>query len=236
VQQILKGAGEDWKWDSLFVLLSTERVGPFLGDIGLVLPKIKVVRDCARLYIEERHRTAAQAEPTDVLVRRAFERITQQADPETAQRLYDWAEGQFHNHDKYYYASFQWLRLLWRLAGITRANAVPLNLPPAKVEQIKQAVKENYGQEYWELRNQIKQVDQKPMSDWDVYLYKLYRDGVSEETSPLDILDGALSRYRFAKVWEAVTALLTQEQLQILLEWGRAQSVQSGLPPPEKLP
>jgi hypothetical protein len=47
---------------------------------------------------------------------------------------------------------------------------------------------------------------------------------------------GVLNHYLFRKVWENVKAILTDEEMKILLAWGRAQAQKMGLTSPEEMP
>lgn len=236
MEQILKGTREDSRWNPLFMLLSMERVEPFFAEMGLDLPNLQAVRECARRLIKEYNDGSGNASWYEALLQRTFECISQTAGEEAAGLLYRWAVIQFPYHSDQYYAAHAWERLLRWLGGIHKGKVLPLALPEDKLVRIKKAVIEQFGDDYRDLRDRIRQVDQQPALGWEEYLYRIYREGGPSDVSPLDILLDAISHYRFTNVWSIVKSILTAGEMQVLLDWGRAQAEQMGSSPPQDLP
>jgi hypothetical protein len=164
MQPILKGTRDDLKWNALFTLLSTERVAPFLPEIGLNLSDLQVVQQCARAFVREHNSASGDRSWYEALLQRTFACIAQAAALGTAQYLYQWAEQEFHLGDDEYHTASLWDTLLRCLAGITKVQIVQLQLPADKVSRIKQVVASSFRGEFWNLRERVREVDQQPLS------------------------------------------------------------------------
>lgn len=229
VNKINNSKDEGVEWTFLFEILSLSRVEPFLSEMGLDLPNPEAVRQCAREYVKEWSSGSGDNLWYLTLVRRTLQCIADTTDSETADYVSRWTMEWFHVGDQFQYSASFWQRILCRLAGIPGRKTTPPALPDDKLTLIEASIRQYFGDEFSALRERIKASDLGLMSEWDEYLYRLYREGISDDTSPFDIVEAVIVGFRFGKVWSAIEALLSSQEMLVLLEWGRTQARQMGI-------
>lgn len=235
MKKILIGTHADQKWFPFFALISTKRAEYFLAEIGLNLPTIQPVRECAREFIRDLSAGPQDGEIYEDLLARTFQCIAKRSDEATARNLYEWVSEEFHYSDEFSYMVSTWEIILRDLAR-NNPQLTPLPLPSDKVERIQNAFDQYLGRGVKSLRSQINDIDNQTLDDWDDELYRVYREATCNTCSPLDILSSAISEYRFPKMWRSIQAILSPSEVQILLEWAKVQAQQVGITSEIKLP
>jgi hypothetical protein len=203
-------------WEMIFDMLSMDRVEPFLPEMGLRLSNVNAIRAIARQFVEQCHLLQGDVNLKKILVKKTFTEIGRSIDDSTAQAIYQWGNEIFPVGTQKGY--LYWIMLIGWLAGLT-SRYYPVILPPfdqAKVTAIAQSMQENFG-DILILEDRIEKAEQLPRSSWDDIIYNSSEDGFS----PLTTASNTIQNYRFFQVWKTIKALLTDDELIILLQWAK---------------
>lgn len=216
------------RWYTIFTLLSMERIEPLLPEMGLDLSDVDAVRTVARRFIELYEQWWEGKLEGDLFLKDTFDQITKATDDKTSQHLQHWGTHLFPWRADEDATEFVWTLLLPGLANFEdwphalERPALPIN----KVNSIVQSVREQFG-DYDSLKHRIEEeVEKLPKSEWEERIYTQY-----ESTgSPLDWAISVIGFHRFRKTWLHIESVLSAEELEILLEWARAEAKHMKIP------
>ncbi|MCP4529094.1 MAG: hypothetical protein GY833_24760 [Aestuariibacter sp.] len=217
------------RWYAIFQLVSLESIDSFLPEMGLNFFCSEQLRPIARSFFEQyekRKRTDDELE-SRILLEQTFDQIAQKMSPETTHQLHQWGLRQFPYEGSSSRSVFLWKTLLRRLArlGNVTSDLIPIAVPEYKVKIIVQTVQDYLGG-YLVLAQRIQELETVSRSDFDERIYQTYEQG----TSPLDLLIDTIESYRFRKTWEKINKLLTDDEMEMLLQWGKSQAQQMNIP------
>ena len=221
---------QDWRvddsiihWELIFEMLSMERAEPFLSEMGLHFLNANIVRSIARQFSEQMEKLQDTRAKIS-LVEHAFARIAQETDPETAQTLRQWGEEQMSRENQR--RLDRWYPLLWWLAGIPGRQA-PITFPDleqSKTEAIIQAVHKRFPADDT-LYRRLDMPEELPKSDWEKKLIQRQQDGYD----PLITVSTYITDYRTLEVWRFIRSILSEQEMQVLLEWGKNNAPKLGI-------
>jgi len=223
---IVQGIDELIHWEMYFQLLSLERVEPFLNELGLKVLDVNAMRTIARHFLEQVQdrninvndpEASSQLADGRQMIQDAFEEIAAVMGRQTAD---DIQQRILEDFSMRYKGLFYWSQLLqWELANLSGRENPPE--PPAiesnKLQTIVDMIRKEFG-DYLEFDKRLEEADSLPKSVWDEYIYKIY------EGEPLITVSVLINDYRTQKVWKFIKTLLTNEDLDVLLQWAKSQA------------
>lgn len=221
------------RWHAIFTLLSLDSAGPYLPEIGLNLFNLAAIRLIARQYLEEEEAAEpiapleAYMNQATALLMRALARIAQITNQETAESLYRWGIEEFIYGDREEGDSYMWGHLLSRLAGVYEESIDSPSLPAEKTDAIKSTVREQLGDSYRQLREEIDELAEQDKSAWDEKLHQAYQADhpeIPDALGPLIRLAGYLKDRRLRAVWRNIKSLLTGKELEAFIQWAKAET------------
>lgn len=216
-------------WHTVFELLSLERARAFWPEMGLSLadPHAERVQSVAHSFMEQYQNSKGGETEYRILLRQTFDQLAHATDQNTAQQLYQWGMYLFSPKGVAPGAAFIWGVLLRHLAGSEskRNDVLPVPLPEHKVNDIIQAVRDHLG-DYLLLEQRVEDLGKLPRTESEQIVYQAYE----EPCSPLDSLAGAIDHYRLRQTWHKIKSLLSDDEMKVLLEWGKSQARLLGMP------
>ena len=217
------------RWHTIFMLLGMERVAPFWADMGLTVPPSPPAQEAARAFV--RGYRAIENDPTlptdrrlaayQDLLDRTLARLDTEAGPETARAIADWGTGTFPYDSGADGLAFVWRFLLRRLAGVggEAYPLVPPPLPAPTLDRVRRAITTHLG-DAAALRRRLQGAEAAPRTDWEEQIYATYTPGAS----PLDWVENTVEFVRTRAAWREIAALLSDDELERLRQWGGAQA------------
>ncbi len=218
------------RWYTAFKLLSMESFEPFLPEMGLDVPSSERIRTAARWFMKQYMKGTGSNEQDIQLLREVFYRIALETSNEVAQQVYEWGmqmdefDGRLETGGKV----FLWGVLFDSLARFNgnEDKVAPLALPEDKTDIVVQAAI-RYEKAYHRLKPGLDQVEKSPRSDFDRWISQLYPEGCD----PVDTLRAAIRFHKCSQVWQQITDSLSDDEMDALLHWGKAQAQKMNIPP-----
>lgn len=236
-ENFLESSLDILRWHTIFELFSMEKVEPYIPKMGLDLDNFEEVRQIAHEFIEQFllrgdsyiHLSEEQSNKEDeLMMQHTFQSFSGLFGQETAQKIYWWGKYYFPWHGPDDADKLNWSRLLRQLAGLT--EAIP-PLPPSPLsqntlEKMISVIKDELG-DYLKLMDEIDALEKKPNTDWEDQIYLWYE----KDSSPLVGLLLAIDFHRFQITWRQLKGILSEKELNVVLQWGRANTVNLGIKP-----
>ncbi|HEX2906876.1 MAG TPA: hypothetical protein VHO69_08455 [Phototrophicaceae bacterium] len=214
---IEQNATDDWL--HIFEVLSLDRAVPFLADAGFKMIPSAVLRTICRDCIRQRYQSGVD-EPK--LVKVTLDRIEKECDPDTVKEVQRWASISHDNYRDEYDQMRDWVLLLGILSGYFSTRgfpSVPVNLPDEKIPDLKIGFLTFIADTY-KSRLFVCETEKEKLSEWDEYVYGKY----PHLCSPLTWLENQIAFMYRVSHWQQIEHLLTEEEFELLGEWGRKQA------------
>lgn len=224
-----------YDWQTLFLLISMERVAMFLSDLNFPyidqLPMFRVIaRSFVRSFYQVEPELFAQGElsrPAFELFSTTYEELARKLGPEAAARFCDWSNRMQMDRRLEWVLDHLWYDLLVPWAHTT--DSTPTIAPRRFHDTVKAMVIRCDG----ELRgtsDALDIVDVIPVDGWDAEAYRFYNQGhrrtvevESMTASPLGYLDALLTYTRICSTLCQVVQLASGDELDSLIDWIDAQ-------------
>lgn len=224
-----------FRWEKALLLLSLDRVKPFLEDMGFRAADEPVIRDAIRGLLREQQKR--QYDDTMVIYFRAMSAelsamfdVIHTTGEENAAAVRDWVVNTysvFIRKERWYET---WQVLFLRLAEGCVSQLSGQGISEDKLATLKELVEEWRDREEG-INDRIQIADETPLVGWDAQQYSRYRRE-SPDASPLDYLSDFLNNYAFFGYWERLVCLFLPWEIAVLNRWGQIYTaVKTTIPP-----
>ncbi len=217
------------RWHLVLMLVSMDSVTPFLGDMGLQMNEIDILKPYCRMFVQKYRQiendavlsTEQRLAKYQELFRVTFAEISRLVSNDIANTLYHWGSVTFQYGSDIDAQAFIWRRLFRRLAEISSLayQCAELVLSVSKVEMVKKAIKTHLNN-FVDLEKRIRSTEREPKSPWDRELFESYTVGAS----PMDWVLNSIEFVNTMAVWREIHALLNDREILQLLDWGKRQA------------
>lgn len=207
------------------LLLSLDRVRQFWDDMDLGFDHRDQVQDAFKHFIAEQQKLDFDNDPDYLknfsgLLRELFGEIGKIEGEKGVEIIEAWIES-FKRQQKYYSWISCWYAFFIKLDENQENVLVRLGIPEEKVEKIAEIAR-RYVIIAGCYLDKEEAADNEAFTEWDKQQYEIYqREG--DNITPLDHL--TLKNKSFFEIWLEITSLLTDEEMEILNQWGQIMAV-----------
>lgn len=213
-----------WRW--IFELLSMERIEPYLPSMGIPLINLEVMRDLARQYLEEDDAAQDFTEGRAV-IHRTFDRIGEALGEETTRELAQWGTDESFTDRRGFRYEHYWTNILSRLAGVYEEAISHPPLSSETLRVIQEIVQDHLGNSYWMLREQLKEAEQAPQTEWEKRLYEQYNRETPDAPNPVTPWIHLLSLLRERALCQTLREIrlrLSRDEFENFFAWARREA------------
>ena len=235
---------EATEWNTIFGLLSLDRVIPFYEEMGLQLPdKQRSVEMLRRLLTESRTTYGPDLMPDMRFAEKVLKEIESLFGKETADHFYKWATTVF-----YWAPSDQAHWSIWDSLIPRRAHHLPPGLPSERwdsIAQFQQAINVD------DVKQRARALRPKRLTEWDAETYAVENyenqeypfDRNNEGIDPMSPVVGTIEMNRIQLAWPKLWSQFSDDEKNLfwnygkqkVKEWEVEETVPGGLPHPDTL-
>lgn len=206
------------RWGTIFGLLSTDVIKPYVAPMGLVLPKDGAFPTGLREIIR-RFRTLAEQQPSmnHPFAATVFETAERRYGGPFGDHLYTWGTEIFEFDGSEGAHAFLWSNIVRRggLDGARDKGPVP-----ATIKRLRRVLATSFDPF---------RVAMLPVSDWDTEIYR--RAGYGDERDPQDFVRLTIGHHSFVAAWDEVFGETPDPSLlDEVAVWGRGEALSLNMP------
>ncbi len=212
-------------WEATLELLSLDRARPFWKDLGLPLKDPDEAFAAVRRFISSRESLDMDMTEDDdeaKLLWRSWRFLGELglSQGEAAVRaLWDWAQASGENEPRWHW---MWRILLYHLGKETPADIESWAIPAKKAGPLI-AIGGEWVRWIDDLEARLERAKQEKKTTWDETRNSEYQFANDDDEGDLfDALQVALEWIPFDRHWARVVALLSPDEMEALIRWGKA--------------
>jgi len=235
---------EPTEWNSIFELLSLDRVLPFYEDMGLNLPDKERFVTLLRQMLSQSHDELGSDRVPDMdFVEKVLNEIRLLLGDERFEHFYRWATTVF-----YWAPSDQPQWSIWDHILPRRSHHLPRDLSPDRWSAVAEF---QLSKSAGDVEQRATAQKHQPLSDWDAQMYT--RHNYRDQNSPDDVFEEGIDPFspvtstiemnRMQLAWPKLWAHFSDDEKNLfwrygqakLKEWEPEETVAGGVPHPDSL-
>lgn len=224
------------KWHLVFLLLSMEITVDFFEEMKLDIHDPIILAEISKSFVRKYRVIENQAVKNEKvhfskyeeIFLKTYQRIEEELGENEGDTIYSWGTNIFQYGSENSGIIFIWMRLIRQMVGELNQQFPVLHLPfDGEINKlIKQSAK-SFLQKTGMTERKITTVEQrKKRSDWENQIFATY----TTNASPLDWVNETIVYVNFLDFWKTIKAILSAEEQNDLIEWGRLQAKSMDMP------